>query len=184
MEQKMSNNDNLNILYPIFLTEFNDNWREYFEEEKAVLYEIFDSSLKIEHIGSTAIPGLSAKPTIDILLEKPKTMNDDEIIEIMGKNGYIHMLEQTRHLMFVKGYSPQGLEKKSFHIHIGPLRQNWLWDRIYFRDYLRLHHDEALQYEELKKELAVKFQYDRETYTNGKTDYIYKITKKAKKELS
>ncbi len=72
-------------------------------------------------------------------------MNDDKIIELMQENGYIHMLEQTRHLMFVKGYSSHGLEKKSFHIHIGPLQQNWLWDRIYFRDYLRLHQDEALQ---------------------------------------
>jgi GrpB-like predicted nucleotidyltransferase (UPF0157 family) len=176
-------NQNLSILYPIFLTEYDNNWQTLFEEEKAILHKIFDSTLKIEHIGSTAIPGILAKPTIDILLEKPRYLNDEEIIKVMIANGYIYMQEQTRHLMFVKGYSAHGLEKKSYHIHIGLLNQKWLWDRMYFRDYLRLHPEELKKYEQLKKELSKQFRYDREAYTDGKTDYIKRITTKAIKEF-
>jgi GrpB-like predicted nucleotidyltransferase (UPF0157 family) len=177
------NKDELGELYPVFLTDYNSDWPVQFEKEKNILKRIFGLSVTIEHIGSTAITGLSAKPTIDILIEKPQNMSDVQIIKVMTENGYIHMKEQKRHLMFVKGYSPLGLEKESYHIHMGPINQNWLWDRIYFRDYLNLNRDEARKYEKLKKKLAVKYRNDREAYTEGKAEYIKKITKKAKNEL-
>jgi len=177
------NKDELGKLYPVFLTPYDSSWPELFKKEKNILIGIFGTSVKIEHIGSTAIIGLTAKPTIDILIEKPEIMNDEQIIKIMTGNGYIHMEEQTGHLMFVKGYSPGGLEKESYHIHMGPVNQNWLWDRIYFRDYLNINPDEAREYEMLKNELALKYQNDREAYTEGKADYIKTVTEKAKNQL-
>lgn len=177
------NKEELGKLYPIYLTDYNSNWVILFEKEKTNLKKIFGDSLKIEHIGSTAIVGLKAKPTIDILIEKPNSldMTNEQIIKIMTENNYLYMTEQTKHLMFVKGYAPSGLEKESYHIHMGDLEQNWLWDRIYFRDYLNKNPDEAKNYENLKKELAIRYKNDREAYTDGKADYIMKITEKAKK---
>lgn len=177
------NKKELGQLYPIFLTDYDKNWPILFEKEKAILISIFDSDLKIEHIGSTAVAGLSAKPTIDILIEKPDNMNDEQIIKKMADNGYIHMKEQSKHLMFVKGYNSTGFEKESYHIHMGPLNQSRLWDRIFFRNYLNKNIDEARIYENLKKKLALEYKNDREAYTEGKSDYIKMITKKAKKEM-
>ncbi len=174
------NKHQLGKLYPVTLTRYNSDWPILFEKEKAILLDILGHDLKIEHIGSTAVPGLSAKPVIDILLEKPASMSDEQVIQKMTVHGYIHMEEQTRHLMFVKGYGPSGLEKESYHVHIGPLDQNWLWDRVYFRNYLRENNSEAIVYEKLKMKLAQKYPNDREAYTEGKSDYIRRITGKAK----
>lgn len=175
------NKDELGQLYPVFIAEYDNNWPALFEKEKGILHGIFGPGLKIEHIGSTAVPGLSAKPTIDILIEKPGGMADEAIIRKMEGNGYIHMKEQTRHLMFVKGYTPAGLEKESYHIHMGPRNQNWLWDRVHFCDYLKNHGDEARAYERLKKELAEKHRNDREAYTEAKAYYINAVTGMAKR---
>lgn len=171
----------LGKIYPVTLTCYDSDWPVLFEKEKVILQNILGCDLKIEHIGSTAVPGLSAKPTIDILLEKPRDISDEEIIEKMALNGYIHMKEQTRHLMFVKGYGLSGIEKESYHVHMGPLDQNWLWDRVYFRNYLRENNTEATVYQNLKMKLALEYPGDREAYTEGKSDYIMRITGKAKK---
>jgi len=175
--------DELGRLYPVSLTNYDCRWPVLFEKEKNILMGIFGQSLKIEHIGSTAVTGSMAKPTIDILLEKPGNMSDEQIIRKMTENGYIHMKEQTRHLMFVRGYSPSGLEKESYHIHIGPLHQDWLWDRVYFRDYLNKNPKEARTYEKIKVNLARKYKNDREAYTDGKAKYINKITERTKKDM-
>ncbi len=128
--------EELGLLYPITIQPYNPEWKEFFEQEKRLLSSFFSQDLIIEHIGSTAVAGLMSKPTIDILIERPLSMDDQTIIKIYRKNNYIHMQEQIDHLMFVKGYTPSGLEDISYHIHMGPLTQNELWDRIYFRDYL------------------------------------------------
>jgi len=172
--------EELGKLYPIILKTYNADWPRLFEKEKNILRNFFGNSLKIEHIGSTAVKEMTAKPTVDILLEMPKNLNKDQVIKIMQDNAYIHMKEQTKHLMFVKGYTPKGLDKESYHIHIGPLTQDWLWDRIFFRDYLIENTDEARIYEKLKQKLSKKYRNDREAYTDGKEKYIKKITTIAK----
>ena len=101
----------------------------------------------------------------------------------MIPNGYIHMKEQQNHLMFVKGYTPTGLSKESFHIHMGSIDQDWLWDRLYFRDYLRMNPSVAKEYENLKKELASIYKHDREAYTESKASFIKRITELAKDEM-
>jgi GrpB-like predicted nucleotidyltransferase (UPF0157 family) len=172
--------EELGQLYPVMLSAFNAEWLVLFEKEKNILADIWGADLRIEHIGSTAVPGLAAKPTIDILMQKPPKRSDERIITVMTEHGYIHMKEQTRHVMFVKGYGTAGLEKESYHVHMGPLEQEWLWDRLYFRDYLKAHPEEARRYETLKQELAATHRHDREAYTEGKAGYINRITDRAK----
>jgi GrpB-like predicted nucleotidyltransferase (UPF0157 family) len=175
--------DELGKLYPIKVQPYNPDWNLYFEKEKELLRSLFSYDLIIEHIGSTAVARLAAKPTIDILIEKPTSVPDNILIETFDTNGYIHMQEQTNHLMFVKGYTPTGLEEISYHIHMGPLEQNWLWDRIYFRDYLNQNECYRKEYQELKYMLAKKYKNDREAYTNSKADFIKKVTVEAKNVL-
>ena len=177
--------EELGMLYPITLEPFNPEWKSLFEKEKHLLSSILGSiALRIEHIGSTAIPGIMAKPTIDILVEIPFEQDSkNKMIQIMVQNDYIHMVEQIDHLVFGKGYSPTGIEKESYHIHLGPKDQDSLWNRIYFRDYLTSNFGIAKEYERLKIELASKHKNDREMYTNSKTEFILKTTEIAKNAL-
>ncbi|MDQ0896179.1 MULTISPECIES: GrpB family protein [unclassified Paenibacillus] len=177
------NKDELGKLYPITVVPYDGNWTLLFKNEKQFLTNLLGSeiALRIEHIGSTAVPNLSAKPTIDILVEIPNESGICELImSKMNENNYIHMKEQKNHLMFIKGYSPTGLEKESFHIHMGSKDLDFLWDRVYFRDYLRENPTVAKQYEELKHKLAETYKYDREAYTDNKTEFIRQITRLAK----
>ncbi|WP_018759175.1 GrpB family protein [Paenibacillus terrigena] len=183
VKEPVMNRDDLGKLYPITVVPYDANWTSQFKNEKQILTNILSSeiALRIEHIGSTAVPHLSAKPTIDILVEIPKENGvSNLVISKMTQNNYIHMKEQKNHLMFIKGYSPTGLEKKSFHIHMGTKDLNFLWDRVYFRDYLRANPTVAKQYEDLKFKLAEIYKYDREAYTENKTEFIREITKLAK----
>ena len=176
------NNDEIKELYPIKLSDYNIEWPMYFEEEKKWLYNILDfmNPFRIEHIGSTAVPGLRAKSTIDLLVEIPEEFSEIERMKsVLTDHGYIYMQEQTRHIMFVKGYGPTGIEPISYHLHFGPLDQSWLWDRVYFCDYLKKHPETAMEYQVLKEGLAEKYEYDREAYTESKGDFIKRITELA-----
>lgn len=99
-------------LYPISLSDYDSNMPMLIQMEKNKLKEIFSANLRIEHIGSTTIPGIQSKSTIDIFIEKP-SLNGGRIIQKMTTHGYKHMLQQSRHLMFVSGYSASGTEKES-----------------------------------------------------------------------
>lgn len=180
------NKEELGRLYPIKVVEYDSSWPMLFEKEKNILTNILgpNIALRIEHIGSTAVPNLSAKPTIDILVEIPEENSIFEVIlSKMSENGYIHMQEQKNHLMFVKGYSPTGLEEESFHIHMGSNEEEWLWDRLYFRDYLCMDSAVALEYENLKKKSAKSYKHDREAYTESKREFIVSTTQLAKENL-
>jgi len=180
------NREELGKLYPITVEKYDSNWPLLFKREKAILISILgpEIALRIEHIGSTAVPNLSAKPTIDILVEIPEENEiKNLIISRMCENGYIKMEEQKNHLMFVKGYTPTGLEKESFHIHMGSIDQDWLWHRLYFRDYLSMNPLVAQEYEDLKIKLAGEYQFDREAYTENKAEFIKRTTQLAKEKL-
>jgi len=84
-------------------------------------------------------------------------------------------------MMFMKGYTPQGFKGQAFHIHI---RYRGDWDELYFRDYLLTHPEIAVEYGELKSELQKKYEHDRDAYTDAKTDFIKRITKLARAEIS
>ena len=83
--------------------------------------------------------------------------------------------------MFMKGYTLDGFKGQAYHVHV---RYAGDWDEIYFKNYLLKHPDTAEEYEKLKTELKNKFEHDREGYTNGKTDYIKRITLLAREEYS
>ena len=175
--------EELGRLYPITVKPYNIEWKYYYKKEIQYLNNLFASKLLAEHIGSTAIEGLSAKPTIDIVIEKPINMTDSKIIEILSKNGYIHMVEVTDHLTFVKGYTPTGMEDISYHIHMIGINSDWCKDRVYFRDYLNQNVGYKNEYQKLKEQLAEQFRNDRDTYTAAKGSFVIKVTEEAKKML-
>jgi GrpB-like predicted nucleotidyltransferase (UPF0157 family) len=175
--------DQLNIeelgnLFPIVIAEPNPDWIKMFAAEKINIVAVLGARniARIEHIGSTAIQNLKSKPTIDILVEVPESIDTKMIIRKLKSMDYhyIHRPENPApHMMFVKGYTEGGFKGQAYHIHV---RYPGDWDELYFRDYLKLHPEIAREYGELKANLAVEYKNDREAYTEKKTDFIKRIT--------
>lgn len=166
--------EELGRLFPINIVAYDKKWKDIFLNEAKLIRQTLgqEIALRIEHFGSTAIEGLSAKPTVDILVEIPSLTDElkETIIQKMTQLGYNFIWrsdDQTPYMNFVKGYTIDGFKGQVFHIHMGD-RTHCLWDRIYFRDYLLKNKDVANEYEQLKKLLADKHKFDREAYTKGK----------------
>lgn len=166
-------------LFPIYLTEHQDCWSEWYEEEQNILQKILPAKLDLQiyHIGSTAIHGIWAKPIIDILIEIPDTAALIMVKERMIQNGYICMSDSGQRISLNKGYTEQGFAERVFHIHLRLLNDI---DEIYFRDYLNEHTEIAEAYEHLKFNLWKKYEHDRDRYTAEKTDFVNKYTRLAK----
>lgn len=175
-------NEELWALFPIILSGYDPVWPENFLKEKILLEQAagLQNIDRINHIGSTAVPDLPAKPTIDILLEIKKDTDVKELISNMQSAGYIYSEQPDNpapHMMFLKGYTPQGFKGQAFHVHV---RYSGDWDELYFRDYLLMHPEIAAEYGKLKLELKERYEHDRDGYTNAKTDFIKRITRLAR----
>jgi len=141
---------------------------------KKILYK---EIVNIYHIGSTSIPGIHAKPVIDIMIEVKSIENIDMYNTQMEKLGYMPMGEYgiKERRFFLKG-----LYNRTHHIHIFEKGNSEIKKHLNFRDYMIAHPSEAKEYESLKKELAEKYKYDNEKYCTGKNEFIKNIDKKAK----
>ena len=171
-------------LFPILLSEHQDKWQEEYRKEQELIRDTIgqENIARINHIGSTAVPGLIAKPTIDILLEISPGTDIPKLITTLVATGYICDKQPSKpapHLMFMKGYTPQGFRGQAIHLHV---RYPGDWDELYFRDYLLTHPATAKAYGELKQALAVRYKHDRDAYTDAKTDFIRRITSLARAE--
>ena len=142
--------------------------------------------LDIQHVGSTAIPGIHAKPIIDIQIAVDSLVAIKQTaIDMLKTLGYEywHDNPDTERMFFVKGMPPFG-DKRTHHVHIvEPASRHWQ-GKIQFRDYLLSHPEAALEYEKVKIELANQHAYDREKYTDTKTRFVNDILQKASKNLT
>jgi GrpB-like predicted nucleotidyltransferase (UPF0157 family) len=165
---------------------YNSDWPQMFEEEKNHLLDCLPNELigRIEHFGSTAIPNLAAKPIVDVLVEVTSLEETKKrIVPILESQGYDYFWRASFgddippfYAWFIKRDS-QG--NRTHHIHM--VESNFEhWDRLFFRNYLIEHPDIAEEYQELKLRLAKEYPNDRTAYTNGKTEFIVRITQIAK----
>ena len=167
-------------LFPIFLREHQAAWTDWYEEERLQLLSFLPEHqiVRLSHIGSTSVETIWAKPIVDILLEIPKAADMAVMRDLLLKNGYLLMSESQGRMSFNKGYTPSGFAEHVFHLH---LRYEGDHDELYFRDYLQEHPAVAKDYEKLKLSLWKQYEYNRDAYTEAKTDFIKKYTKEAKK---
>ena len=164
-------------LFPIFLKEYQEIWKEWYFEEEKILKGVLTGNVRISHIGSTAIPSIYAKPIIDILVEIPTESDILYYKNLIVNIGYICMSQNENRISFNKGYMETGFAERVFHLHMRYEGDN---DELYFRDYLIEHPDVANEYEELKLKLWKKYEHNRDAYTNEKINFVKKYTKKAK----
>jgi len=165
----------------IVLVPYDPRWPALFEVEaeaiRSALSVLFP--VTVDPIGSTAVPGMAAKPILDILLGLPDFEQGRRIIPHLENLGYGFWRDNPEkdHLFFVKGRPPQGI-RRTHHVHVfrDPARSR---EHLLFRDYLRAHPEEARRYEALKRDLAGRYPDDREAYTNAKSGFIQGILKNA-----
>ncbi|MDE5870080.1 MAG: GrpB family protein, partial [Muribaculaceae bacterium] len=143
------------MLFPIVLTPHNNKWSSWAKEEMSLLSNLLAKyKVVINHIGSTAIPGICAKPIVDILVEASPDTDWQRIKETLENTGYICMSESENRIGFNKGYTSKGYAERVFHIHVHRTGDN---DEIGFRDYLIAHPETAKEYERLKLSLLPKY---------------------------
>ena len=171
-------------LFPIILKDHNVDYEKWYGEEKQQLTKLFVyfEIQRINHIGSTSVGGLIAKPIVDILLEFPDGYDVEEASARLKNAGWILMIEdkEKQTLDLNKGYTSEGFAEKVYHLHVRAIGD---WDEFYFRDYLRKYPEVARQYEELKITLKEKFEHNRDAYTDAKSDFVQKYSKKARQEF-
>ena len=163
-------------LFPIILKKHSTDYKEWYETEKQNLLRCIDKKdiMRINHIGSSAVEGLIAKPTVDILLEMDNKSNIEQLRDTLLHNGWGLMAFEDKpnmKMVFNKGYTKEGFAEKVYHLHV---RHQDNWNELYFRDYLMEHDEVAIEYGKLKLELIEKYEHDRDGYTNAKTDFILK----------
>lgn len=180
MENKLSEMtlEELWQLFPIILKEYNPQYEKwYIIEQNNLIQQIGEEKIRrISHIGSTAVKGLISKPTVDILMEIDNTCDIVGLKNTLLAMGWILMSsEDAPHMkmVFNKGYTPSGFAEKVYHLHV---RTYGDWNELYFRDYLREHSETAAEYGKLKVSLFEKYEHDRDSYTNTKTDFVHKYT--------
>jgi GrpB-like predicted nucleotidyltransferase (UPF0157 family)/GNAT superfamily N-acetyltransferase len=153
-------------------------WAEKFQHEAAIIKEIFgDNLVAVHHIGSTSIPGIKAKPIIDIIPVVKDIMLVDDYNQAMEKAGYKIYGEYgiTGRRFFTK-FDEKG--ERLVNCHCYEVGNDEIDRYVLFRDYMIAHPEEALAYSTLKEELAKKFPHDINSYINGKDSFVKAIDRK------
>ncbi|GHU73174.1 hypothetical protein AGMMS49992_10920 [Clostridia bacterium] len=171
-------------LFPIVLRDHNPAYADWYEEQRAEIVGYLSAHLfRISHIGSSAVPGLLAKPTVDMLLELNPEADVDDVRQTLTDHGWGLMREVHEphfQMSFNRGYTPDGFAEKVYHLHV---RYAGDWGEPYFRDYLRLHPETANAYAMLKQQLLKQYEHDRDRYTDEKHDFVSSVTKAARLEF-
>ena len=168
---------------------YDPNWPKMFEQERDHLRSCLPQDLvrRIEHFGSTAVPGLASKPIVDMLVEVADLEETKKrIAPVLEAQGYDYFWRPSWgdstppfYAWFIKR---DARGKRTHHIHMVEAHFEH-WDRLLFRDYLRQHPDVAREYGELKMRLCERHHRDRVAYTEAKTDFIVRVTEKAKEHF-
>lgn len=157
---------------------YNSLWENQFHEEAEKIRNIMkDEIIHIHHIGSTSIPGICAKPIVDMLVEVKDISKIGEYIDDMSELGYIARGEWG---IVGRRYFIKGLYERTHHVHVYQVGNPEIKRHLLFRDYLIEHPKEAKQYERLKKMLAVKYRHNAAGYMDGKDLFIKDIDRKAR----
>lgn len=161
----------------IEIVDYDPDWPCLFEERaKRIRAALRDVALRIDHIGSTSVPGLAAKPIIDIQVSVASFDPLDPIRVPMEGLGYIFRADN---LELTKRYFRESPGMRREHVHV---RKAGSWGQqfaLLFRDYMRTHPKDAARYAELKRTLAQQYREDRHAYTNAKTPFIWDVMQRA-----
>jgi GrpB-like predicted nucleotidyltransferase (UPF0157 family) len=159
---------------PIRLSAYDPVWAARFEEERVALGGAIGAWVVggIHHVGSTAVPGLEAKPIIDVLIGVRDLDESRACFGPLAQLGYVYApyLPDEMH-WFCKPHP----SRRTHHLHLVPVGSRRYLDELAFRDRLRADPQIAAEYLALKRDLARRFAHDREAYTDAKSDFVRRV---------
>ena len=167
--------------------DYDPRWPAIYEEEKRRILDVVGHKVfSIEHIGSTAVAGLGAKPIIDIIAGVNDLAGADELLPLLREIGYEDVTPEPGHPEWYyclgKVYRGEKARLQNFHLHLMKFGSE-TWERhILFRDFLRTHREAAQSYDRLKREMVAKYGSNREGYTTAKTEFIASVVAQARRK--
>jgi GrpB-like predicted nucleotidyltransferase (UPF0157 family) len=165
------------------LVSHSEEWGRLFEEEKARIVTCLQGKIfDIEHVGSTAIPRLPAKPIIDIAVGVPDVEAIGEYVKLLAQIGYEYRGDRSGDGDHIFANGPESCRTHYLHL-VATGSSNW-YDQVFFRDYLRRHRGTRRAYAALKRSLAEEHSSDRKSYTQGKQEFIRRVIELARDELT
>ena len=163
----------------VHIAAYDQDWPNRFEAERQRLVDAIGQWLvagSIEHIGSTAIPGLDAKPVIDIMAGVESLDGSRAALPVLERHQYCYAPYRSEVMHWLCKPSPA---QRTHHLHLVPLGSPLWIEQLAFRDYLRSHADVAMEYAALKHRLAEAHRRDREEYTNAKAPFVQRVLEDA-----
>lgn len=168
----------------VTVVEYSPVWPDLFEQEKCLLQSVLvNTGVVIEHVGSTAVPGLAAKPIIDLMLGLPDFSQADTLIPKITAQGYIYVSKYEDVMPDRRYCTKEQGQTRTHHIHLVEIGSDF-WERhLLFRNFLRQNPDVAHNYAALKKELAQREWQDGNEYAEAKTEFIRGIETLARQTI-
>lgn len=156
---------------------YQEEWQHQFQQEAQILHNLFGSLVvDIHHIGSTAVPGLAAKPVIDLL---PVVTHIEQVDAFNARMEALGYEPRGENGLPGRRYFQKGGDNRTHHVHVFEVGNPEIERHVVFRDYLREHPEEALRYGDLKLQLARLYPTDVASYIEGKHDLVQQLEKLA-----
>jgi GrpB-like predicted nucleotidyltransferase (UPF0157 family) len=166
---------------PVMIVPWRAEWAQRFAEQRERLLALFaPAEVAVEHVGSTAVPGLAAKPIVDMMLGVRRLVDVEARIPALEDEGWEYVPEHEAVFPERRFLARPAPRPRTHHLHAVELGSAFWRDHLAFRDHLRSHPDEAAAYAELKRELAARFGRDRDGYTEAKTDFVRGVLARAR----
>ena len=161
---------------PVVVAPYSEEWPLHFAEVHSELLHAFTpSQIAVEHIGSTSVPGLSAKPVIDVLVGADSIHSIEQKIDVLERIGYKYVAKYEDAFPMRRYFVRAADGSSRVNLHAVVLGSPFWVEHIAFRDALRSNPSLVSQYQELKGQLAVTFKDDRTSYTEGKATFIQAV---------
>ena len=160
---------------------YDPSWIEKFESEKTLLEKLLAPWRRgpIEHVGSTAVVGLCAKPVIDIMVGVTSLSESEPAKDVLRQAGYQYAEYKTDVMHW---FCKPSFAVRTHHLHLVPFDSALWHERLAFRNLLRTNSSVAEEYAALKQELARRFEFDREAYTDAKYPFIARVLRFSRAE--
>ncbi|AST91916.1 MULTISPECIES: GrpB family protein [Sutcliffiella] len=159
----------------VFLVPWSTEWAKEFETEKQQIVGVIGQyTVKVHHIGSTAVKGLSAKPIIDIAIEIDNFLDGEKCAKALEGLGYSY---RGTNVLPERHYLNKG-EPRTHQIHMYQRDNMYLLEQLNFRDYLRINKQARSEYQQLKLKLSSLNKNDKHKYADEKTDFVKSILEK------
>lgn len=167
---------------PVVICDYDPRWPQRYEALRTPVADVLgDLAAQIEHVGSTSVPDLAAKPTIDFIVRLRSLSDLPSVVDRLARLGYAH--EGDFGIAGREAFAtPPGYGPHDHHLYVCSPDWQGYDDQVAFRDYLRAHADVARAYANLKRSLANRHRNDRAAYTDAKADFVRDVLSRARGE--